>query len=113
LATLCAELRRRHGIPAKHARIILLSALYLTMNAAAQGERVHIPGIGVFTRRRRKARHIANPQTSEPMRLPAQASVGFKAARVWRELPPKPRKQSHPSTHGTPTPHGANPNHQA
>jgi len=40
--------------------------------------KVQIPGFGTFQRKERKARMGINPQTKEPMQIPASRTVGFK-----------------------------------
>ena len=45
----------------------------------ASGERVQIPGFGTFSVATRKEHQGVNPQTQEPMTVPASKSVRFKA----------------------------------
>jgi len=40
--------------------------------------KVQIQGFGTFQRKERKARMGINPQTKEPMQIPASRTVGFK-----------------------------------
>ena len=41
---------------------------------------------GSFDMRSRKAREGRNPQTGEPMQIPASRTVGFKPGKAWKEL---------------------------
>ena len=46
---------------------------------------VSVAGFGTWTRRERAARVGRNPQTGEPMDIPASTSVGFKPAKAWKD----------------------------
>ncbi len=48
--------------------------------------RVTLTGFGSFDMRSRKAREGRNPQTGEPMQIPASRTVGFKPGKAWKEL---------------------------
>ena len=53
--------------------------------ALEKGERVAIPGLGVFNIRERKERKGRNPKTGEPMIIPARKVVVFSAAKSLKE----------------------------
>ncbi len=53
--------------------------------ALEKGERVAIPGLGVFNVRERKERKGRNPRTGEPMVIPARKVVVFTAAKALKE----------------------------
>lgn len=44
-----------------------------------------IPNLGTFRLRQLKARTGRNPQTGEPIKIPARKKVGFTAAKVFKE----------------------------
>ncbi len=44
-----------------------------------------IPDLGTFRLRQLKARTGRNPQTGEPIKIPARKKVGFTAAKVFKE----------------------------
>ena len=44
-----------------------------------------IPNLGTFRLRQMKARTGRNPQTGEPIKIPARKKVGFSAAKVFKE----------------------------
>jgi DNA-binding protein HU-beta len=44
-----------------------------------------IPNLGTFRLRQLKARTGRNPQTGEPLKIPARRKVGFSAAKVFKE----------------------------
>jgi len=50
-----------------------------------EGEAVKIPGLGIFRLRKMKARMGRNPQTGEPIKIPARKKVGFSVARAFKE----------------------------
>lgn len=49
--------------------------------ALKRGERVSVPGFGIFAVRDRPARMGRNPQTGEPIRIPASRKVAFRASK--------------------------------
>lgn len=53
--------------------------------AAARGERVRLPGLGVFSVRERAARKGRNPQTGEELEIPTGKAVVFRPARELRQ----------------------------
>lgn len=53
-------------------------------SAVKRGERVAIPGLGVFEVRYRKAREVRNPRTRAPMQLPDCQTLGFTASKHHR-----------------------------
>jgi len=44
-----------------------------------------IPSLGTFRLRQTKARMGRNPQTGEPLKIPARRKVGFTAAKAFKE----------------------------
>ena len=48
-------------------------------------KRFSYPGFGTFTVRLRKARMGVNPQTGQPIKIPASKTVGFKPAPVFKK----------------------------
>jgi DNA-binding protein HU-beta len=44
-----------------------------------------IPGLGRLVKAERKARMGRNPQTGEPIKIPARRKVGFSVAKVFKE----------------------------
>jgi DNA-binding protein HU-beta len=59
----------------------LVDALFaLIKGKVSEGERVHVPGFGVFERTGRKARTVKHPKTGEPVSLPECWQVALKAS---------------------------------
>lgn len=71
----------RRSVPKKTAETMLRATFNVIAEKALHGERVSIPGFGVFYKRTRKSRRIANPQTKELMQLPATVSIGFRTSK--------------------------------
>ena len=51
-----------------------------------KGERVAIPGLGIFSVADRKARTGINPQTKAKIKIPASKAAKFKAGKELKEL---------------------------
>jgi DNA-binding protein HU-beta len=69
------------GITKRDAAAVLEELGQRVIAATARGERVALPGFGVWTRRKRKARRILDPSTRQPMQLPVSWTIGFRACR--------------------------------
>lgn len=54
--------------------------------ALVGGERLSLPGIGVFTVSERPARKGRNPATGQEIEIPAKKSIKFKAAKELQEV---------------------------
>ena len=54
-------------------------------SSLASGERVQVPGFGTFVVTARKERQGLNPQTKEPMTIPASNSVRFKPGKALKD----------------------------
>ena len=64
----------------------IVSYIYETIvKAVATGERVIIPGLGVFTVKERKAKKARNPRTGEEVLIPKRKVVVFRAAKSLKE----------------------------
>ena len=54
-------------------------------SALVSGEQVDLPGFGSFSRKLRSARNGRNPQTGEPIAIPAKWVPNFKAGKDLRD----------------------------
>jgi len=72
----------RRVVPKKTAEAMLRATFNVIAEKALHGERVVIPGFGVFYKRTRKSRRIRNPQTLELMQLPRTVSIGFRTSKA-------------------------------
>ena len=57
-----------------------------------KGERVALPGLGVFSVAQRKARTGRNPATGAPLKIPAKKAVKFSAASALKQSINKGKK---------------------
>ena len=63
-----------------------MQAVWQTLQEqVSAGKRVTVPGFGTFTLRARAARKGRNPATGQEMDIPATKSVGFSAAKAWKD----------------------------
>lgn len=86
-----AELCERLSVPgSKHhtradvARLLRLFTAVVT-ETVREGDKVHVPGLGVFSRGTRKGRRIRHPATKELMQLDEVVTVKFHAAKAAKE----------------------------
>ena len=64
----------------------LVNALVDEITAAlVKGDKVALPGLGVFSVGHRKARQGVNPRTGEKLQIPAMNVAKFKAAKALKE----------------------------
>lgn len=61
------------------------AAIEAVVEALSNGERVAIPGLGVFNIRERKARKGRNPKTGKEITIPARKVIAFTPAKSLKE----------------------------
>ncbi|MCW6035322.1 HU family DNA-binding protein [Spirulina subsalsa FACHB-351] len=69
----------------KEADTILSATLETIMEAVATGDKVTLVGFGSFEARNRNARTGRNPQTGEPITIPATRVPAFSAGKLFKE----------------------------
>jgi DNA-binding protein HU-beta len=84
-AQLVAKLAEGTGASRKQVDDILGSMIDTVVKTVKKGESVKIPGLGIFRLRKMKARMGRNPQTGEPIKIPARKKVGFSVAKTFKE----------------------------
>jgi len=84
-AQLVARLAEGTGASRKQVDDLLGSMIETVVKTVKKGESVKIPGLGIFRLRKMKARRGRNPQTGEPIKIPARKKVGFSVARAFKE----------------------------
>ena len=62
------------------------SIVYHVTRALKKGDRATLVGFGTFTLSRRKARTGRNPQTGEPIRIPAKKVVKFTTGKGLKKI---------------------------
>lgn len=76
---------RETDLTAAQADAALAAALTGVVTAVAGGERVTLSGFGTFEPRQRAARSGRNPQTGEPLEIPAGRAPAFKPATAFKQ----------------------------
>jgi DNA-binding protein HU-beta len=82
---LVAKLAEVGGVGRKQADDFLNALIDTVVKSVKKGESVKIPGLGIFRLRKMKARMGRNPQTGEPIKIPARKKVGFSVAKTFKE----------------------------
>jgi DNA-binding protein HU-beta len=91
-AQLVVRLAEDAGVSRKQADDILGSLIGTVVKSVKKGESVKIPGLGIFRLRKMKARMGRNPQTGEPIKIPARKKVGFSVAKTFKDTVLGPKK---------------------
>jgi DNA-binding protein HU-beta len=84
-AQLVTKLAEAGGVNRKQADQMLDFLTETVVKSVKKGESVKIPGLGIFRLRKMKARMGRNPQTGEPIKIPARKKVGFSVAKTFKE----------------------------
>jgi len=84
-AQLVTKLAEAGGVSRKQGDEILDCLVETVQKSVKKGESVKIPGLGIFRLRKMKARMGRNPQTGEPIKIPARKKVGFSVAKTFKE----------------------------
>ena len=67
----------------------------IIQDEVAKGEKVQFLGFGTFERRERAERTMRNPQTGEPLAVPASKYPAFSAGKAFKEkVNPKPAEST-------------------
>jgi len=69
----------------KQADALLQALVDLTVATVRKGEPVKIPGLGIFRKVQTKARMGRNPQTGEPIKIPARKKVRVSIAKPFKD----------------------------
>ena len=85
-AQLVTKLAEGAGVSRKQADDLLNSLIDNVVKTVKKGESVKIPGLGIFRLRKMKARMGRNPQTGEPIKIPARKKVGFSVAKTFKDI---------------------------
>lgn len=70
----------RAGVSHKAAKQVVEAALAVISEALQRSEKVTLTGFGTFDLRQRQARTGINPQTRQPLQIPASSVPGFRAS---------------------------------
>lgn len=72
-------------ITRKEASEAVDTVLDIIMSSVEAGDDVTLTGFGSFKKRERAARTGRNPQTGEPLQIPAKAAPAFTAGKVFKD----------------------------
>ncbi len=82
---LIAVVAQQTGIDPKVADQVVRATLHEIRGGLTVGSRWQLDGFGTFDMRQHNERSGVNPQTKEPLTIPARQVVGFKPASGWND----------------------------
>lgn len=88
-----AHLAAKAGIQKKSAAAVLTEIASLATKETKSSGQFTIPGLGKAVKANRKARMGRNPQTGEPIKIPAKTVVKFRLAKAFKDSVVPPRKK--------------------
>ena len=88
-----AHLAEKAGIPKKTAAAVLAELVTLATKEAKRSGQFVVPGLGKAVKANRKARTGRNPQTGEPIQIPAKTVVKFRLAKAFKDAVAPPKKK--------------------
>jgi DNA-binding protein HU-beta len=77
-AELVSAVAEKSGLTKKDTAVFVDSLMETVIEAVVSGDKVSLVGFGNFEPRDRAEKNGVNPQTKEPMVIPASKTVGFK-----------------------------------
>jgi DNA-binding protein HU-beta len=80
------QLAKTTQLEKKQAKLFLETLTGLVHKEIRKGKEVPLTGLGKFRVSRRKARMGRNPQTGEPIKIPAKKVVRFSVAKPLKDL---------------------------
>ncbi len=80
-ADMIEKLAKETGLNKEESSKMVNAVLGILIEALSKGERIAIPGLGVFNIRERKARKGRNPRTGKEIVIPAKKVVVFSVAK--------------------------------
>lgn len=84
-AQLVQKLADAAGVNKKEAAALLEGLVSTVVKTVKKGDPVKIPDLGTFRKVQSKARMGRNPQTGEPVKIPARKKVRFTVAKSFKE----------------------------
>ena len=82
---LVQKLAEASELSKKQADGILQALVEITVSSVRKGDPVKIPGLGTFRKVQTKARMGRNPQTGEPIKIPARKKARFSVAKTFKD----------------------------
>ncbi|MGA2076082.1 MAG: HU family DNA-binding protein [Terriglobia bacterium] len=88
-----AHLAEETELQKKTVAVVLEELVALASKEAKSGGQFVIPGLGKAVKANRKARAGRNPQTGEPIKIPAKTVVKFRLAKAFKDAVVPPQKK--------------------
>jgi DNA-binding protein HU-beta len=88
-----SHLAEKAGIQKKTAVAILEELVGLATKECKTNGQFVVPGLGKAVKASRKARMGRNPQTGEPIKIPAKTVVKFRLAKAFKDAVVPPKKK--------------------
>jgi len=82
---LVERLAKAGDVTKKQAQALMEGLVTTIVGSVKKGEPVKIPDLGTFKKAQSKARVGRNPQTGEPVNIPARKKVRFSVAKSFKE----------------------------
>lgn len=79
------RLAKAGGVTKKQAQALMDGLVSTVVGSVKKGEPVKIPDLGTFRKVQSKARMGRNPQTGEPVKIPARKKVRFSVSKSFKE----------------------------
>ena len=73
------------GVTKKQAEALMEGLVSTIVGSVKKGDPVKLPGLGTWKKVQSKARMGRNPQTGEPVKIPARKKVRFTVAKAFKE----------------------------
>ena len=80
-----AAVASRAGLSKAQAGQAITALIEHLQTSLSQGDKVNLPGVGQFEIAKRAARQGRNPQTGEPIAIPARKVVKLKAGKALKD----------------------------
>jgi DNA-binding protein HU-beta len=88
-----AHLADKTGLQKKETAAVLEQLAALATKEVKSGGQFVVPGLGKAVKAHRKARVGRNPQTGEPINIPAKTVVKFRLAKAFKDAVVPPKKK--------------------
>jgi DNA-binding protein HU-beta len=85
LKQLGTDLAEKHELSKKAANEILGDLITAVGKHLKKGDKIRIPGLGIFQVRKRPARMGRNPATGEAIKIKASKKIAFRAAKELKD----------------------------
>jgi DNA-binding protein HU-beta len=78
---IAADLAEKHELTKRQTGEVMESLIAQITKHLKKGDKIRLPGLGIFQVRKRDARMGRNPATGEPIKIKASKKVAFRASK--------------------------------